>query len=262
MEKNLKINDINVSLSLNRKESDTFVVLIHGLQSNKEIFNTIQDDIEKRFEFSTLSIDLVGFGNSEKPVNFPYDLLSQVSMVKDILLELEIKKIILIGHSYGGMISTHLANNIDFDILALISLEGNLTKGDCGESIYVSKMSFTDFKPYYNDLISKLDSSTTFAEQYRADALKKIPDHVFYKSAKTIVEWSITSNLYKIFTNLNTPKLLIIGSESGYQTQPNDRHTTIKPIEKTGHFMLLEERIKTSKIIIDYIRNMKERDEK
>jgi len=262
MEKNLKINDINIALNLNKKESDLFAVLIHGLQSSKEAFIRIQSDIEKQLEISTLSIDLVGFGNSEKPDNFSYDLISQATMVKDILRDLEIRNIILIGHSYGGMISTYLSNQSDLNVLALISLEGNLTKGDCGESLNVSKLSFSDFKPYYNDLISKLDSIPTFAEQYRADALKKIPDHVFYKSSKTIVEWSMTSNLLKIFTNLNTPKLLIIGSESGYQTKPNDRHTAIKPIERTGHFMLLEEQIKTSKIIIDFIRNMKKRDEK
>ncbi len=257
MEKNLKINDINVSLCLNKKESDIFVVLIHGLQSNKEVFSSIRSDIEKKLQFSTISIDLVGFGNSEKPDNFPYDLISQATIVKDIIQSLEIKNIILIGHSYGGMISTYLSNQSDLNVSALISLEGNLTKGDCGESMNVSNLSFSDFKPYYNELISKLDNTKNFTEQFRADALKKIPDYVFYKSSKTIVDWSIKSILFTEFINNKIPKLLVICSDSGFESKTDDKHKTIKTIEKTGHFMLLEERIKTSKIIIDFIRNMK-----
>jgi pimeloyl-ACP methyl ester carboxylesterase len=262
MEKNLKINDINISINLNKKESDVFVVLIHGLQSNKEAFNRIQSDIEKKLDFSTLSIDLVGFGNSEKPDNFPYDLISQATIVKDIFRDLEIRNIILIGHSYGGMISTYLSNQSDLNVLALISLEGNLTKGDCGESMNVSNLLFSDFKPYYNELISKLDNTKNFADQFRADALKRIPDHVFYKSSKTIVDWSVDSNLFTEFINNEIPKLLIIGSNSGFESKPHDKHTTIKILEKTGHFMLLEEQIKTSKVIIDFIRNIKKQDEK
>ena len=262
MEKNLKINDINISINLNKKESDVFAVLIHGLQSNKEAFNRIQSDIEKQLEISTLSIDLVGFGNSEKPDNFPYDLISQVTIVKEVLRNLEIRNIILIGHSYGGMISTYLSNQSDFNVLALISLEGNLAKGDCGESMNVSNLSFSDFKPYFNELISKLDNTKKFAEQFRAEALKKIPDHVFYKSSKTIVDWSIKSNLFSEFINNKIPKLIVIGSDSGFESKPDDSYTTIQILEKTGHFMLLEEQFKTSKIIIDFIRNMKKQDKK
>jgi pimeloyl-ACP methyl ester carboxylesterase len=253
MEKNLKINDINISLNLNKRESDVFTVLIHGLQSNKEAFNKIQSDIEKKLEYSTISIDLVGFGNSEKPDNFPYDLISQATIVKDILRELEIRNIILIGHSYGGMISTYLSNQRDLNVLALISLEGNLTKGDCGESMNVSNLSFSDFKPYYNELISKLDNTKKFAEQFRAGALKKIPDHIFYKSSKTIVDWSIKSNLYELFTNLKIPKLLVIGSESGYKTKPDDEATTIKIIQNAGHFMLLEKSEDSSEKILEFL---------
>ncbi len=253
MEKNLKINDINISLNLNKRESDVFAVLIHGLQSNKEAFNKIQSDIEKKLEYSTISIDLVGFGNSEKPDNFPYDLISQATIVKDILRELEIRNIILIGHSYGGMISTYLSNQRDLNVLALISLEGNLTKGDCGESMNVSNLSFSDFKPYYNELISKLDNTKKFAEQFRAGALKKIPDHIFYKSSKTIVDWSIKSNLYELFTNLKIPKLLVIGSESGYKTKPDDEYTTLKIIQNAGHFMLLEKSEDSSEKILEFL---------
>ena len=236
----INIEGIKVSYKINLTDSDIYLIFIHGLQTRKEAFDFVETRLMYELNYCTLSIDLVGFGSSDKPDNFPYDLLSQTTIVEDILLSLEIRNIILVGHSYGGMISTYLANNKDLNVFALISLEGNLTTGDCGESRNVSKLSFSDFKPYYKELISKLDKSKNSVEQYRADVLKKIPDHVFYKSSKTIVEWSSTSNLYKIFTNLKIPKLLVIGSDSDYQTKPDDEHTTIKTINNTGHFMLLE----------------------
>ena len=249
----IDIEGIKVSYEIKLTDSDIYLIFIHGLQTRKEAFEFFKNRLKNELNYCTLSIDLVGFGNSEKPDNFPYDLISQATIVKDILRALEIKNIILVGHSYGGMISTYLSNQSDLNVLALISLEGNLTKGDCGESMNVSNLSFSDFKPYYNELISKLDNRKTFAEQFRADALKKIPDHIFYKSSKTIVEWSITSNLYELFTNLKIPKLLVIGAKSGYQTKPDDEYTTLKIIHNASHFMLLEKSEDSSEKVLEFL---------
>lgn len=249
----IDIEGIKVSYEIKLTDSDIYLIFIHGLQTRKEAFEFFKNRLKNELNYCTLSIDLVGFGNSEKPDNFPYDLISQATIVKDILRALEIKNIILVGHSYGGMISTYLSNQSDLNVLALISLEGNLTKGDCGESMNVSNLSFSDFKPYYNELISKLDNTKKFAEQFRAGALKKIPDHIFYKSSKTIVDWSIKSILYELFTNLKIPKLLVIGSESGYKTKPDDEATTIKIIQNAGHFMLLEKPEDSSEKILEFL---------
>ena len=55
-------------------------------------------------------VDLIGFGQSDKPKNFGYDLLDQVNKIKKLLYELEIKDLIIIGHSYGGMIEPNCFN--------------------------------------------------------------------------------------------------------------------------------------------------------
>src|SRR6056300_3559 len=115
----IDIEGINVSYEIKLTDSDIYLIFIHGLQTRKEAFEFFKNRLKNELNYCTLSIDLVGFGNSEKPDNFPYDLISQATIVKDILRDLEIKNIILVGHSYGGMISTYLSNQSDLNVLAL-----------------------------------------------------------------------------------------------------------------------------------------------
>ena len=62
---------------------------------------------------------------------------------------MEIKDLIIIGHSYGGMIGTKLLQSADLEIKSIINLEGNLVEEDCGESINVANMTFSKFQDYF-----------------------------------------------------------------------------------------------------------------
>ena len=57
--------------------------------------------------------------------------------------------LIIIGHSYGGMIGTKLLQSEDLEIKSIINLEGNLVEEDCGESINVANMTFSKFQDYF-----------------------------------------------------------------------------------------------------------------
>ena len=54
--------------------------------------------------FNVLSIDLPGFGESDEP-DFVWSVYEYADFVKRLVDSLKIKKVILIGHSFGGKVS-------------------------------------------------------------------------------------------------------------------------------------------------------------
>ncbi|GEM_PF-6219633 len=85
------------------------LVFIHGLAGSKNIFNKIGPILQKQLGAKTLSFDLLGFG-AEKNTPSDYSLGSQLTHVlKKIEQKFGQEKIILVGHSLGGVIASALA---------------------------------------------------------------------------------------------------------------------------------------------------------
>ena len=176
-----------------------------------------------------------------------------MQIIESLMDYLKIKKVIIVGHSFGGMIGTQLLENRNLDISAFINIEGNLSLGDCGESINVARMNFLDFLPYYSSLKSRLLNSNTFAETFRGGALNLIPPEVFFKTSQSIVNWSKNNKLNEIFENSTIPRLLIRGDISNYKSNPQNSTIAHASIEGGTHFMILEKPNQTYEAIFDYL---------
>ena len=176
-----------------------------------------------------------------------------MQIVESLMDYLKIKKVIIVGHSFGGMIGTQLLENRNLDISAFINIEGNLSLDDCGESINVARMNFLDFLPYYSSLKSRLLNSNTFAETFRGGALNLIPPEVFFKTSQSIVNWSKNNKLNEIFENSTIPRLLIRGDKSNYKSNPKNTTIAHVCIEDGTHFMILEKPSQTYDAIFDYL---------
>jgi pimeloyl-ACP methyl ester carboxylesterase len=108
----IKFRNQELRVSVTRKtKSQKWLVCLHGIQSNKELF---KDLIQQPFfkDYSVLAIDFIGFGRSDKPKDFSYDLQDQANIVEQIIKEMDIKEIYLIGHSLGGLLPMNMTNCI------------------------------------------------------------------------------------------------------------------------------------------------------
>ncbi|GEM_PF-2040613 len=101
------------------------IVFLHGLGSSSLVdFSVLLSD--SRFsKYRLIFIDLLGFGISDKPSGYSYDLYQQADIVSNLLNELKIEKYSIVGHSMGGVISIALSQN-DKRIEDLILMEPNL----------------------------------------------------------------------------------------------------------------------------------------
>lgn len=83
------------------------VLLLHGIGASHYVWRFITPKLAEKF--TVTAVDLLGFGLSDKPTTFKYDLDSQCEMVLELLKELGIKKTTVIGSSMGGTIALRLA---------------------------------------------------------------------------------------------------------------------------------------------------------
>lgn len=168
--------DLRMSV-FQKKISNKWIIFLHGIQSNKELFTGLMDQPFLQ-NYSLLAIDFIGFGRSSKSEKFSYDVLDQANICQEIINKLKIKEFNLIGHSLGGMVGTLLLEPLKDIIKSFINMEGNLVYSDCGLSKIVAELSFKDFKNQYSNKIS-------------------VPEFVFYKTSVSIVEWSKSEKLLK-----------------------------------------------------------------
>lgn len=226
------INGISIR---RRDRGPRWLVALHGLQSNQEIFGPLFT-LPQFESYSVLSLDFLGFGESLKSALFSYDLSAQAQRVVAVMAEVGIQNATVIGHSLGGMVGTLLLKLIPQKIDRLISLEGNLTKLDCGESLKVSRLDFLSFK---NQYASKLH----------------VPDYVFYRTSKSIVAWSESNELATLFQTSPQAKLLILGAKSAFHSRPAGPTITLKAIPDASHFMLREKPDETWRVVANYLRD-------
>lgn len=99
---------------------DNPILLIHGFGASVEIWRPVMHELMKRHR--VLALDLPGFGRSDKP-EAAYTLVYMSNIIRQFLLEQDIPRATLIGHSYGGAVALRFALESPdrLDRLALIA---------------------------------------------------------------------------------------------------------------------------------------------
>ena len=124
----MNVDGININYIDYGNEDGKPLVLLHGCGQNIEMMKMIGDRFSKTNRI--IIIDLPGFGLSDEPKEI-MGVLGYTKIVKKILDNLNIKKPILIGHSFGGRISVKYASLYDTEKIILLSpaLRGHDKKG-------------------------------------------------------------------------------------------------------------------------------------
>ncbi|WP_295624526.1 alpha/beta hydrolase [uncultured Nitrosomonas sp.] len=76
------------------------VLLIHGFGASSYSWRHIIEPLAQKYR--VITIDLKGFGESPKPRDDAYSVYEQARLVRNFILENDLKNLHIIGHSYGG----------------------------------------------------------------------------------------------------------------------------------------------------------------
>ncbi len=99
-----KDNLLNVGFDRGRGET---LVLLNGIESSSDYWKPLLPALQRNNR--VVAIDLLGFGDSPKPLNIGYSIEDQVAHLSQTLDSLGLKKITLIGHSLGAIVSLSYA---------------------------------------------------------------------------------------------------------------------------------------------------------
>ena len=87
------------------------IIFLHGNSSSKESFEELAQSLSS--EHTCLIIDLPGHGNSRPlPKSQEYSITNITELIATTITSLDLKSVILVGHSFGGHLCISLAEKI------------------------------------------------------------------------------------------------------------------------------------------------------
>ncbi len=99
---------LNVRHSRIKKNATTTYIFIHGIGDTGELWNNIIPQLPESANYVT--VDLLGFGDSPYPSWATYDAKAQARSLLATYLKLGItSKVVVVGHSLGGLVAVEFA---------------------------------------------------------------------------------------------------------------------------------------------------------
>ena len=94
------------------------ILMIHGFLGSSYDFIDVMNALKDRYR--VIAVDLIGFGLSEKSIDFNYAKQNQAEGLVNFLNTLGIEEVTIMAHSMGGEVSIHLAHDYPEYVKAMI----------------------------------------------------------------------------------------------------------------------------------------------
>ena len=105
------------------------VVLIHGFGGSTFSWRETLPALAEQGYYG-IAIDLKGFGFSDKTFDEDYSHPAQAAFVIEILDRLEVEQAVMVGHSMGANVISHLAISYPERVTKLVIVDGAVVMGD------------------------------------------------------------------------------------------------------------------------------------
>lgn len=216
-----KVHNINIHYEIYGDDKKETIIYLHGWGQNIEMMKPIADPFQEKYQI--LIVDLPGFGQSEKP-DFIWTLSDYVEMLHELFQQLKIKKIVLVGHSFGGKISLLYASK--YKIEKLVVLAGPFRKTEKPISLKVKMLKTLKKVPLMNRFENFAKKHIGSTDYKNADPLMR----------KILVE-HVNLDIQKEVEKIKCPTLIIWGNNDE-EVPVEDAYILEKLIEDSGVVIL------------------------
>lgn len=110
----IKIDNLNINYIQYGDGSD--ILLLHGWGQNIEMMKFLGDNFADNHRITIL--DFPGFGESDEPLS-PWTIKDYSLLIEKLVKELDIKKPVVMGHSFGGRVAIYYSSNNSIEKLVL-----------------------------------------------------------------------------------------------------------------------------------------------
>ncbi len=100
--------DVNgLRMAYVREGTGTPLLLVHGITTYSRIWRNVMPALAAHYD--VIAVDLIGCGDSDKPLDIPYSLKAHAGYLADFMQSLGIEKYHYVGHDLGGGIGQIMA---------------------------------------------------------------------------------------------------------------------------------------------------------
>jgi pimeloyl-ACP methyl ester carboxylesterase len=270
------INGISTHLVETGNKDKQTILFLHGYPENWMMFEPVMTFLKD--EYHLLAIDLPGVGKSESIASS--DKLTIANFINDIIQYLNLKKIILVGHDVGGMITysfiKHFHEGLSKAVIMSTAVPGVDPWEEVKRNPYIWHFAFFSVPALPESLISGRQHllfdyffNTVTANK---DAISNIKRNEYVKAYESPISLKTSFDWYRTFsqdekensqhTSIDIPVLYLKGEKDygniadyleGFKKSGLD---TIKGglIPNSGHFAPEEQPDEVAKAIDDFIK--------
>ena len=113
--------DYELAVRIDTRTDGPIVVLLHGLNSDATDWQPVIDDFP--MDYRIIAVDLMGYGESPKPVDIDYSCADHVAAIHNTLAKLDLAdQFLLVGYSLGGDIALNYAATYPEEVRRLFLL--------------------------------------------------------------------------------------------------------------------------------------------
>lgn len=250
------------------------IVLMHGKNFNGAYWKTTVDALTED-GYRVVVPDQIGFGKSSKPENYQFSFQQLAQNTKELLQELNIHKLVVLGHSMGGMLA------VRFTLMYPELVEKLVLENPIGLEDWKVVAPYVSIdQQYQNELNASYETTKAYQLAYYYDNRWK-PEYDEWVYLLTgwvkhpdypIVAWNNALTADMIFTqpvlyefqSISVPTLLIIGTRDrtaigknnvkdeavrekmgqyqnlGKETQKKIPHSRLIELDNIGHLPHIE----------------------
>lgn len=254
---NINVDGYNICYKVSGSGERT-VVMLQGWGTDLGIYDSVASTINSEYRF--IQFDMPGFGGSDEPRN-AWNVDAYVDFFCKFLEALNIKKVSLIGHSYGGRVIIKLAarEHIPFEITNIVLID---SAGILPRKSFAQKMKVKRYKVLKKILNMKF-IYVLFPELI--DDWKSKQGSEDYRNATPIMRQclvlAVNEDLTDLLSKIKQDTLLIWGDKDK-DTPIRDAKIMEEKIPNsglavlvgTGHFSFLEQPVIFQNIMRSYFR--------
>lgn len=253
---NKEINIQGLKINYKQKGKGETIVILHGWGGSSKSWEQVIEFLSNN-NYMVICPDLPGFGESDDPKQ-AWNINKYICFILDFLNTLKIDEFILLGHSFGGGLSTKITAKNPRIIQKLILCDAAVVRAKerLGTRQIIAKMGAKIMKPFKNNELIK--------SKLRPLVYKLAGTHDYF-SANDIMKETFkkvfAEDLRAFATYIKKPTLVVWGDKD--EITPLEDAYTIKDmidgaelsiIKDVGHSPHLKKPKELSKLIIEFIK--------
>ena len=238
------------------------VIMIHGWNSYRGMWDGTIEALQH--DYYCLALDMLGFGDSEKPHHADFSIEAQARRVLTFVETLGIDQFILMGHSMGGQVGLYIASELAPErVISLVNVAGVVTGKIKWQAILFSPIiHLAYYLPFMVSFarqfvripfVAKLAFGSLFYDvngipyaDWEGDRRVSVQSGSHIASSRALRALK-RENLSDRLANISAPTLIIFGQQDGLVplSEAEIAHSNIMDsqliiYDKCGHFPLYE----------------------